>query len=155
MCRLLKPENVYFLKIVQQKYAFLAKNLYLCMFDAKSHLLGEHRISIGTADQAIFSPREILIVALKQKASFIVLLHNHPSGVPEPSKDDVSATVRVRDAGNLIGIPLMDHIIIGDNTYFSFLEEGLCLQPGGKTYDEWLWNRHGDRESQNIQPVNW
>ena len=60
------------------------------------------------------------------------MLFRIKSGVPEPSKDDVSATVRVRDAGNLIGIPLMDHIIIGDNTYFSFLEEGLCLQQPGR-----------------------
>ena len=74
---------------------------------------------------SILAPREIFINALKNGAVNIILLHNHPSGDPTPSAEDVSTTQRVKEAGSLIGIKLMDHIIIGDNKYVSLKERGL------------------------------
>ena len=71
------------------------------------------------------SPREIFLLALKYEAVHLILLHNHPSGDPTPSKEDIMVTKRIRDAGTLIGITLMDHIIIGDNRYMSLKEQGI------------------------------
>lgn len=101
------------------------EKLLLSMFDAKSCLLGDALISIGTATNALVSPREIFLKALEHGAVYIVLLHNHPSGDPEPSDSDFRVTKRVADSGALLGITLADHIIIGDNRYISFREKGL------------------------------
>lgn len=95
------------------------------MFDAKSGLLGDEIISIGTVSNSLVSPREIFLKALEYKAVHIVLLHNHPSGDPAPSEADLAVTKRVADSGMVLGIALADHIIIGDNNYISFRENGL------------------------------
>lgn len=97
----------------------------LVMLDSKGHLLGEQTISKGTVNASLISPREIFILALKFDASSIILIHNHPSGDPTPSGPDRQVTVQVRECSKLMNIPLIDHIIIGDNTYSSFKELGL------------------------------
>lgn len=97
----------------------------LVMLDSKGHLLGEQTISKGTVNASLISPREIFILALKFDASSIILIHNHPSGDPTPSKPDRQVTMQVRECSKLMNIPLIDHIIIGDNTYSSFQELGL------------------------------
>ncbi|MCD7981572.1 MAG: DNA repair protein RadC [Clostridiales bacterium] len=99
--------------------------LMLALFDRKNMLLGDEVVSIGTSNASLISPGEIYRTALQKKAEFIILLHNHPSGSPEPSREDISVTSRIRECGDLLEIPLMDHIIIGDNCYFSFREHGL------------------------------
>ena len=71
------------------------------------------------------SPRELFVEALQKNAVSIVLLHNHPSGDPTPSKEDVLITRRIQEAGRLIGVELLDHIVIGDNCYVSLREKGL------------------------------
>ena len=91
----------------------------LLMLNAKSRLIGESDISKGTVNMSLASPRELFIEALQKNAVYIILLHNHPSGDPCPSKEDVLVTRRVKEAGELIGIELLDHIIIGDNCYVS------------------------------------
>ncbi len=101
------------------------EKLLLSMFDAKSSLLGDELISVGTATNSLVSPREIFLKALEYGAVHIVILHNHPSGDPEPSSSDIRVTKRVADCGALLGITLADHIIIGDNRYISFREKGL------------------------------
>lgn len=101
------------------------EQILLVMIDSKSKILAEKIISSGTVNASILAPREIFIHALKQGAVNIILLHNHPSGDPTPSVEDVSTTRRVKEAGLLIGIKLMDHIIIGDNKYVSLKEKGL------------------------------
>ncbi len=101
------------------------ENLLLSMFDSKSGLLGDEIISIGTVSNSLVSPREIFLKALEYKAVHIVLLHNHPSGDPAPSEADLAVTKRVADSGMVLGIALADHIIIGDNNYISFRENGL------------------------------
>ncbi len=97
----------------------------LVMFDNKGHLLGERIISKGTVNASLLSPREIFILALKFDASSIILIHNHPSGDPSPSKADRQITNQIYECGKLMNIPLIDHIIIGDHTYSSFKELGL------------------------------
>ena len=103
------------------------EKLMLCMFDSKSILIGEEIISIGTVNASLVSPREIFIRALSNQAVCIILLHNHPSGFPLPSVQDKLVTRKIQECGELLGVHLSDHIIIGDNQYFSFKEENLLL----------------------------
>ena len=91
----------------------------LLMLNTKSRLLGETEISKGTVNASLVSPRELFVEALQKNAVSIILLHNHPSGDPTPSMEDIILTKRIKEAGNLIGIELLDHIIIGNNCYVS------------------------------------
>ena len=95
------------------------------MLDSKSKLIKDTVMSTGTVNISIVPVREILIQALKEEAVNIILVHNHPSGDPSPSTEDIRVTKRVKEAGDLIGITLMDHIIIGDNKYISLKEQGI------------------------------
>lgn len=99
--------------------------LKLLLLNTRSKLIGECDVSVGTVDMALVSPRELFLEALQKSAVSVILLHNHPSGDPTPSKSDVLITKRVYEAGEIIGIPLLDHIIIGDNCYISFKEKKL------------------------------
>lgn len=101
--------------------------LKLLLLNTRARLISESNISTGTVDMALISPRELFIEAFQKGASYIILLHNHPSGDPAPSSEDVRITRRVREAGALIGIELLDHIIIGDNCFTSMKEKGLFL----------------------------
>ena len=87
--------------------------------DTKCKLIKDKLITSGTINQSLISPREIFVEALRCNCVNIVLIHNHPSGDPTPSRDDINSTIRVQRAGKMIGIKLIDHIIIGDNTYSS------------------------------------
>lgn len=101
------------------------EKLMLAMFDTKNHFLGDDIVSVGTVNSSLVSPREIFIKALKRQAVSIILLHNHPSGDPNPSGEDIRTTAKVKECGRMLGITLADHIIIGDNRYFSFLEQDI------------------------------
>lgn len=90
------------------------------MLDQKNRLTDDVQISSGTVDMALISPREIFIGALKAHAVKIILAHNHPSGDPSPSREDIVLTENVVSAGRVLGIALLDHIIIGDKDFFSF-----------------------------------
>ncbi len=94
-------------------------------FNTKNRLLKDKLLTRGTVNASLVSPREIFIEALRYHAVYIVLLHNHPSGNPEPSREDIMVTQRVERSGEMLGIRLIDHIIIGDNQYISFKERGL------------------------------
>lgn len=96
--------------------------LYL---DTKQKLIGDVILSKGTINSAVISPRDIYREALRCNSVSFVLIHNHPSGDPTPSKEDKQLTFRVKSAGEMLGISLLDHIIIGDTTYISFLNERL------------------------------
>lgn len=96
----------------------------LLLLNTKSRLIAENDISTGTVNMALVSPRELFVEALQKNAVSIILLHNHPSGDPTPSREDLQITQRVRQAGDLIGVELLDHIIIGDNCYISLREIG-------------------------------
>lgn len=97
--------------------------VYLACLDAKGQVTGEHKLSDGSVNKALISPREIFLAALKGEAVNIILLHNHPSGDPTPSQADIEMTQTVYRMGTELGIPLLDHIIIGDNIYYSFRNE--------------------------------
>lgn len=101
------------------------EHILLLLLDNKSNLLGEKLLFTGTVNASIISPREIYLEALKFHAVGIILLHNHPSGDPTPSKYDIAATQKIKEVSDLVEIPLLDHIIIGDNKYTSFNEKGL------------------------------
>ncbi|MEE1315515.1 MAG: DNA repair protein RadC [Faecalimonas sp.] len=101
------------------------EQMKLLMLNTKAKLLGESNISKGTVNASLITPRELFIEALERGAVAIVLIHNHPSGVPTPSQNDIMLTKRVKEAGELIGIELLDHIIIGNNCYVSLAEEKL------------------------------
>ena len=97
----------------------------LLMLNSKAKLIGESNVSKGTVNASVITPRELFIEALQKNAVSIVIMHNHPSGDPTPSREDLLTTKRILEAGLLIGIELLDHIIIGNNCYVSFREKGL------------------------------
>lgn len=101
------------------------EHMKLLLLNSKSMLIGETNISKGTVNASIVTPRELFIEALQKNAVAIVIMHNHPSGDPTPSQEDIITTNRIKNAGNLIGIELLDHIIIGNNCYISFRETGM------------------------------
>ena len=101
------------------------EEMKLLLLNTKARLICESNISKGTVNATLISPRELFVEALQKNAVSIILLHNHPSGDPTPSREDILITRRVRDAGALIGIELLDHIIIGNNCYISMREKQL------------------------------
>lgn len=96
----------------------------IVLLDTKNNFICDKVISKGTVNASIISPREIFMEALNRNAVCIVLLHNHPSGDPQPSKEDLVVTERIKNAGELMGVRLLDHIIIGDKKYISLREQG-------------------------------
>ena len=106
------------------------EKLMLAMFDSKSMLLSEKVISVGTCNAALISARDIYRTALQEQAIYIVILHNHPSGNPEPSREDIQVTRKIKQSGEILDILLMDHIVIGDNEYFSFREQDILFEKG-------------------------
>ena len=118
------PESV--AKFYMQDLRHLTiEEIILVFIDSKSRRIKDMIISSGTVNASILAPREIFVNALKYEAVNIILLHNHPSGDPTPSKEDIYTTQRIAEVGELVGIKLMDHIIIGDNRYVSLKERGL------------------------------
>ncbi len=101
------------------------EHLIVAMLNTKHLLIGDFELSKGTVNSSVASPREAYIEALRSDAVYIVLIHNHPSGDPTPSREDLVATSRMKEAGLIIGITLIDHIIIGDNKYISLKQQGL------------------------------
>lgn len=103
------------------------EELKVIMLNSKSAYLGDVNVSVGTVNSSNASAREIFLEAFKFKAVFIILLHNHPSGDATPSRQDIETTKIIKEAGDIIGIKLIDHIIIGDNEYVSFSEKGIIF----------------------------
>lgn len=99
--------------------------VYVMLLNTKGVLIRDIMISQGTVNVSVVSPREIFIEAVKYHAVSLVMIHNHPSGDPAPSREDIKLTKRVKEAGELLGIRLLDHIIIGDNCYISLKERGI------------------------------
>ena len=116
------PEQIFktfnFLKH-ETKEHFLTLHL-----DGKNRILAVDMVSTGSLNQSIVHPREVFKVALLSSAAAIILIHNHPSGDPSPSREDIEITRRLRDAGELLGIKVLDHVIIGE-TCVSFSSAGI------------------------------
>lgn len=102
------------------------EHLKLVLLDTKNNIICDHVVSVGTVNASLVNPREVLIYALKHGAVHMIILHNHPSGDPSPSREDISITKRILEASDIIGIKLLDHIIIGDGNYISLKERGIC-----------------------------
>ena len=101
------------------------EHLYLLLLNTKNQLIKEILLTKGTVNASLISPREIFVEALRHQAVYVLLLHNHPSGDPQPSREDIIVTKRIKEVGLLVGIELLDHIIIGDKSYVSLKERGL------------------------------
>lgn len=99
------------------------KEMLMCaFFDSKCKFLGDALISVGSVNYTYVSPREIFSKAFEFGAVLLIMLHNHPSGDPTPSEDDIRITKRIKNAAILLELELVDHIVIGDNRYYSFKE---------------------------------
>ena len=110
----------------REKCRFLnVEKTFLLLLTNAHTLIKEIELSTGTVNQAHMSPREIFIHALRYGAVHIILIHNHPSGHVTPSDADIQATLRIQQAGNLLGIQLSDHIIVAGDHYLSMLERGI------------------------------
>jgi len=104
----------------KQKEHFLA-----LLLDTRGQLIKISEISIGSLDSSIVHPREVFKEAISASAASVIFAHNHPSGIPEPSEDDVKLTERLVKTGEVIGIEVLDHIVISDNNYVSLKRQGL------------------------------
>lgn len=100
------------------------ENLIAVFLDNKIKMINFKTIFMGTINMSITHPREIFKEAINNRAVYIILVHNHPSGDVTPSKADINFTNQVLYTGNIIGIPLLDHLIIGKNKYYSFYDNG-------------------------------
>jgi DNA repair protein RadC len=115
----------YFADYFMEDMRFRSTEVLRAVFlDTKQGMIKHILISSGTVNMSVASPREIFVEALRYEACSVCLLHNHPSGDPTPSREDIHATKRIRDAGRLLGIQLLDHIVIGDKCYVSLREQG-------------------------------
>lgn len=103
---------------------FPQEHFKVVLLDRKWQILKDVTVSVGTVDRAIVHPREVFSPAVTNRASGVVVMHNHPSGDCTPSKEDRKTTERLAEAGSVLGIPLADHIIYGKDRYYSFFLEG-------------------------------
>jgi len=111
---------------LREKIGKEKKEYFLILsLDARSNLINIKTISIGSLDANIVHPREVFKKAIECSAASVILVHNHPSGDPEPSEDDLETTKQLTEAGKILGIEVVDHIIITKNNYFSFKDGNL------------------------------
>ena len=118
------PEEVISLVKVKLKEK-KKEHFQVLLLDTRSKLIKISEISVGSLDASIVHPREVFKEAISASAASVIFVHNHPSGDPSPSEDDIKLTERLCQAGEVIGIDVLDHIIIGDNEYISMKREGL------------------------------
>ncbi len=100
------------------------------LLDSKNRYMREETVALGSLNQSIVHPREVFRPAIQGAAASVILLHNHPSGDPSPSEEDVQVTERLVEAGKLLGICVLDHIILGEGRYFSFFDQRRLDAPG-------------------------
>jgi DNA repair protein RadC len=103
----------------------LKENFYILCLSSSNKIMRAEKISMGSLNASLVHPREIFKVAIENSSASIICIHNHPSGNPEPSNEDIAITKKLVEAGKLLDIPLFDHIIIAGNNYTSFVERRL------------------------------
>lgn len=104
----------------------LKKEVFMAvLLDCKNRMIKEVRISEGSLTASIVHPREVFNPAIRESAAAVIFVHNHPSGDPTPSREDLEATERLASAGKIIGIKVLDHVIVGNQAYVSFADQGL------------------------------
>ena len=118
------PSDV--VKELEEDYKNQMREIFICIhLNTKNRLMRKEIVSIGCLNSSIVHPREVFLNAVKHSVSGVVLCHNHPSGEPSPSPEDVETTKRLAESGNILGIKVLDHIIFGNGTYMSMKEQGL------------------------------
>jgi DNA repair protein RadC len=111
--------------LMSEDLRYLQKEHFVCLFlNTKNHLLAQETLSMGSLNASIVHPREVFRAAIKRSSASIVCVHNHPSGDPTPSPEDIQLTHRLVEAGSIIGIEVLDHVIIGDQRFISLKEQG-------------------------------
>ncbi|MVO99684.1 RadC family protein [Paenibacillus lutrae] len=111
--------------LLKDELRYLQKEHFVCLFlNTKNHIIGRETLSIGTLNASIVHPREVFRAAIQRSSASIVCVHNHPSGDPTPSPQDIELTHRLIEAGGIIGIDVLDHVVIGDDRYVSLKEQG-------------------------------
>lgn len=114
-------------RLIMEDMRHLRKEVFKAiLLNTKNQLLKQINVSIGSLSSAIVHPREVFQDAVKAGCSSLIFAHNHPSGDPEPSREDIEITSRLVKAGEILGIKVLDHIVIGDGRYISLKEKGLC-----------------------------
>ncbi|WP_286676558.1 RadC family protein [Peribacillus asahii] len=112
-------------KYCMEEMRFLTQEHFVCLYlNTKNQVLHKRTVFIGSLNASIVHPREVFKEAFRRSAASIICLHNHPSGSPDPSKEDIEVTKRLVECGKIIGIDLLDHIIIGEHKYVSLKEKG-------------------------------
>ena len=116
------PDSIYRYLIDVCSMDVLTKEHFIAAaLSAKGEIIGHSVISIGDLSSSIVHPREVYQFAIMMNAASIIIAHNHPSGDPEPSEEDIRVTERLRECGEILGIKCVDHIVIGDDAYRSFM----------------------------------
>jgi len=117
------PQDV--VALLMEKMRYLDREHFVVLhLDTKHQVLATETVSIGSLNSTVVHPRELFKTAIRRSAAAVILAHNHPSGDPAPSPEDLSITARLVEAGRILGIEVLDHVIIGDGRYFSFKKEG-------------------------------
>ncbi|MFD2446220.1 DNA repair protein RadC [Bacillus sp. CGMCC 1.16607] len=112
-------------KYMMNDMRFLTQEHFVCLYlNTKNQVIHKQTVFIGSLNASIVHPREVFKEALKRSAASIIALHNHPSGDPAPSREDIEVTKRLVECGKIIGIELLDHLIIGENKFVSLKEKG-------------------------------
>jgi DNA repair protein RadC len=112
--------------LLMEELRFLNKEHFVCLFlNTKNHVIGQETISVGSLNATVVHPREVFRPAIQRSSASIICAHNHPSGDPTPSTEDIELTSRLAEAGAIVGIELLDHLIIGDRKFISLKEKGL------------------------------
>jgi DNA repair protein RadC len=113
-------------ELVMEELRYLRKEHFVVLFlNTKNRVIGRETLSIGSLNASIVHPREVFRSAIARSSASIICVHNHPSGDPTPSQEDIEVTRRLAEAGRIIGIDLLDHIVIADRSYISLKEQGL------------------------------
>lgn len=116
------PEKVY--RLIKSKLKnYHKEHFYLIALNSRNYSIAE--VSIGSLNSAIVHPREVFVEAIKSKAASVIFVHNHPSGDPEPSEEDLLLTKQLVESGKILGIEVVDHIIVAKENFFSFKKKGL------------------------------
>lgn len=124
MIKIRSPRDI--VNVIMYQMMHLKKEYFKAiLLDTKNQVISIENISIGDLSSSIVHPREVFKVAIKKSSASIILAHNHPSGDPNPSREDINITKRLSDAGRILGINVIDHVIIGNEKYISFKEEGI------------------------------
>jgi DNA repair protein RadC len=112
-------------KVFRERFDAADREEFLALFlDGKNRVQAFHVVSVGSLTASIIHPREVYKAAIVANAAALIVVHNHPSGDPTPSAEDLAITQRLKQAGELLGIRLLDHVVIGDGRYVSFVDKG-------------------------------